>query len=97
MRGQSRDDGFGWATTSRAIFIASAVAALALMLASCGSATRAGPVQTTPSPKAKFARGRPAHIAVVVLENAEYSNVIGSRAAPFINGLARSYGLATQM
>ena len=73
------------------------VVALALTLASCGSATRAGPVQTTPSPKAKFAQGRPAHIAVVLLENAEYSDVIGSRAAPFINGLARGYGLATQM
>lgn len=84
-------------TLSRQIGRASAVAALALTLASCGSATRAGPVQTTPSPRAKFAQGRPAHIAVVVLENAEYSDVIGSRAAPFINGLARSYGLATQM
>lgn len=74
-----------------------AVVAFALMLASCGSATRVGPVQTTPSPKAKLARGRPAHIAVVVLENAEYSGVIGSHAAPFINGLAHRYGLATQM
>jgi hypothetical protein len=76
---------------------ASTAILLALALASCGSATRAGPVQTTPSPKAKLARGRPAHIAVLVLENAEYSDVIGSRAAPFINGLARQYGLATQM
>jgi hypothetical protein len=33
---------------------------------------------------------------VVVLENAEYSDVIGSRDAPFVNGLARRYGLATQ-
>lgn len=69
----------------------------ALALASCGSATRTAPVQTTPSPKAKLAQGRPAHIAVVLLENAEYSQVIGSRAGPFINRLARHYGLATQM
>ncbi|MGN6170958.1 MAG: alkaline phosphatase family protein [Solirubrobacteraceae bacterium] len=73
------------------------IGALALTLASCGSANRAGPVQKRPSPKAKLAQGGPAHIAVVVLENAEYSDVVGSRAAPFINGLARRYGLATQM
>jgi hypothetical protein len=85
------------ASTSRALLAASIVVAVALALASCGAAKRAGPVQTTPSPKAKLAQGRPAHIAVLVLENAEYSDVIGSRAAPFINGLARRYGLATQM
>jgi hypothetical protein len=93
----SRDDRFGWAAASKALFTAWTVLALALALASCGSATRAGPIQSTPSPKAKLAHGRPAHIAVLVLENAEYSDVIGSRAAPFINGLAHRHGLATQM
>src|SRR5438067_192777 len=68
-----------------------------LAVASCGGGSRAGPVQKTPSPKARLAFGRPDHIALVVLENAEYSEVIGSHAAPFINGLARRYGLATQM
>ena len=41
--------------------------------------------------------GRPQHIAVVVMENHEYGDIIGSRAAPFINSLARRYALATQM
>jgi hypothetical protein len=80
----------------RALFTASAAVLLTLAIGSCGSATRTGSIQTTPSPKAKLAHGRPAHIAVMVLENAEYSEVIGSRSAPFINGLARRYGLATQ-
>jgi hypothetical protein len=31
------------------------------------------------------------------MENHEYGDIIGSRQAPFINRLARSYGLATQM
>ncbi len=54
-------------------------------------------MQTRPSTRARLAHGRPAHIAVVLLENAEYSDVIGSSAAPFINGLAHRYGLARQM
>jgi hypothetical protein len=86
----------GWAAASRAL-LTSTVLVAALSLGACGSATRAGPIQTTSSPKAKLAHGRPAHVAVLVLENAEYSDVIGSRAAPFINGLAHRYGLATQM
>ena len=55
----------------------------------------AGPVQTTSSPKAHLAAGRPAHIAVIVMENEEYGDVIGSSSTPYINGLANTYGLAT--
>jgi hypothetical protein len=38
--------------------------------------------------------GRPSHIAVVVMENQEYGDVIGSSSAPYINRLARTYALA---
>ena len=55
-----------------------------------------GPTQTTPSPKARLAAGAPAHIAVIVMENEEYGDVIGSPSTPFINRLARTYGLATR-
>ena len=55
----------------------------------------AGPVQTTSSPKAHLAAGRPAHIAVIVMENEEYGDVIGSSSTPYINGLANTYALAT--
>ena len=38
----------------------------------------------------------PARVAVMVLENRSFEQVIGSRHAPFLNRLARRYGLATR-
>jgi phosphatidylinositol-3-phosphatase len=35
-------------------------------------------------------------VVVVVMENAEYSEVLGNPAAPYIHALVRRYGLATQ-
>lgn len=35
------------------------------------------------------------HVFVIVMENNEYGNIIGSGAAPYINSLASTYGLAT--
>jgi phosphatidylinositol-3-phosphatase len=35
------------------------------------------------------------HIFIIVMENHEYGSIIGSPAAPYINSLAKSYGLAT--
>jgi phosphatidylinositol-3-phosphatase len=35
------------------------------------------------------------HVFVIVMENHEYSSVIGNPAAPYTNGLVASYGLAT--
>jgi hypothetical protein len=39
---------------------------------------------------------RSSHVVVIVLENAEYGEVIGSSSAPYVNSLARRYGLMTQ-
>src|SRR5207302_10768331 len=36
------------------------------------------------------------HVFTIVMENEESTSVIGNGAAPYINGLANSYGLATQ-
>ena len=36
------------------------------------------------------------HVIVIVLENAEYGEVIGNDTAPYANSLARRYGLATR-
>src|SRR4029077_8716930 len=36
------------------------------------------------------------HVFVIVMENEESNSLIGNSAAPYINGLAASYGLATQ-
>jgi phosphatidylinositol-3-phosphatase len=38
----------------------------------------------------------PDRVAVMVLENRSYEQVIGSRSAPYLNGLARRYALATR-
>jgi len=43
------------------------------------------------------AAGAPAHVAVIVMENEEYSDIIGSAATPFINALADRYALARSM
>ncbi len=67
------------------------------MFAGCGSARRIGTVQTTTSPVATVAGAMPAHLALVVMENHEYGQVIGSPDAPFINRLARTYALARRM
>jgi hypothetical protein len=34
---------------------------------------------------------------VIVMENEEYADILGSKATPFINGLARRYAMPTQM
>jgi hypothetical protein len=39
---------------------------------------------------------RGSHVVIVVMENAEYREVIGSSEAPYVNALARRYGLAAQ-
>jgi hypothetical protein len=69
---------------------------VAIATGACGSATTALPIQTRQSPRARLTAGPPAHIAVLVMENTEYGNVIGSRSAPYINRLARTYALATR-
>jgi hypothetical protein len=44
----------------------------------------------------RFPPSRDSHVVVIVMENAEYGEVIGNPAAPYVNALARRNGLATQ-
>jgi hypothetical protein len=74
-----------------------AVAALAVALSACGAGHAAGPVQSTPSPTARLSGGPPAHVAVILMENEEFGDVVGSRDAPYINSLARVYAVAHSM
>jgi hypothetical protein len=74
-----------------------ALLALSLITACGGKSTTAGPVQTIRSPPARIAGGAPAHVAVIVMENEEYRDVIGSAAAPYLNRLARRSALALHM
>jgi phosphatidylinositol-3-phosphatase len=72
--------------------------ALALATAGCGTAARRqGSIQATPSPTVVLTGGAPAHIAVIVMENEEYRDIVGSRQTPFLNALARRYALAQAM
>jgi hypothetical protein len=73
------------------------LAAAIFGLAGCGGAPAGGPVQRDPSPIATIHGGPPQHIAVVVMENEEYGDIIGSPSAPYINRLAKRYALARSM
>ncbi len=73
-----------------------AVLAAVALLAGCGG-TRIAATQSRPSPVARMAAGRPAHVAVIVMENEEYGDIVGSPATPFLDGLAKRDALATQM
>jgi hypothetical protein len=65
--------------------------------AACGStSSTALPVQTHRAPLARLPGGV-GDIAVIAMENEEYGSIIGSRSAPYINGLAKQYGLARKM
>jgi hypothetical protein len=67
--------------------------ALAVLLTACGQ------TQPGPSPRldaASLPHSRSSHVVVIAMENKEASDVIGNSAAPYINGLAKRYGLATQ-
>jgi hypothetical protein len=81
----------------RALLLAALLVAGWAACACSTSDARFGPVQRTSSPIARVAGGRPAHVAVIVMENEEYSGVIGAKATPYINALARRYALATRM
>ena len=71
------------------------VVALAALLTACGASSRHfGAVQRTASPVLRLAGGAPSHVAVIMMENEEYSDIIGSPATPYLNGLARRYALA---
>ena len=70
------------------------VLACALLVAGCGSgATGGGLTLTAPPPvPERTARSR---VFVIVMENKEQGDVIGSSSAPYVNSLARRYASAT--
>jgi phosphatidylinositol-3-phosphatase len=73
---------------------ASALAAT-ILLAGCGGSSTTIPAQTVASPPAHVGDHGPSHIAVIVMENEEYKDIIGSPSAPFITALAHANALAT--
>src|SRR5207237_2484983 len=63
--------------------------------AGAGAALSSQPAPPPPQTTATAAVPAFSHVFVIVMENHEYGSVIGTAAAPYINSLANSYGLAT--
>jgi type IV pilus biogenesis protein CpaD/CtpE len=75
-------DGLDFDSVKRVPLLTAVLVLAAGLLAGCGSATRHDTAQTTQAPIARLPGGRPAHIAVILMENEEYGDIIGSRATP---------------
>jgi hypothetical protein len=60
-------------------------------LLSCGQGVTGGRVP----PPAALPPATSSHVITIVMENKEYADVIGDSQAPYVNRLARRYGLAT--
>src|SRR4051812_32336093 len=64
---------------------------VALGQLSCGHARPAAPLALP----TRVPKPTSSHVVTIVMENKEYGDVIGSADAPYINRMARRYGLAT--
>ena len=66
-----------------------------LVSVGCGISSAGGP-RPTPPPTSTGTVPQFGHVVIVVDENSSYSEVIGSPEMPYLNTLAKQYGLATQ-
>src|SRR5205085_9064082 len=87
-RQSDRAASLGHVRTPLGALLAAATAALAL---SACSGDRS-PLITVPTPNLIPASST-SHVIVLVMENKEYGDVIGSRKAPYLNSLAKRYAL----
>jgi phosphatidylinositol-3-phosphatase len=71
------------------------LASLVLLLAAGQLACGHGRSRHEFVPPSAVPQSRTSHVVTIVMENKEYDDVIGSREAPYVNRLARRYGLAT--
>jgi phosphatidylinositol-3-phosphatase len=67
------------------------VTIVAAVLLGCG----AGRMPTSPVPLSALPRSSSSHVVVLVMENEEAGDVLGSPDAPYLNALARRYAVAT--
>src|ERR1700738_2444479 len=79
-----------WKCSSTAVVFLVLLASLGCGISSVG-APRPTPPPTPTGTVPQFG-----HVVLVVEENSSYSEVIGSSEMPYLNGLAKQYGLATQ-
>jgi hypothetical protein len=69
------------------------LAVVTLLATACGGGST--PTPTPGGGSATPSGGAVPHVMVIVMENQEYGDVIGSSSAPYVNKLASQYGLAT--
>lgn len=74
---------------------AAAFAVILLALAGCGSQGGSPTAARAAAPPPSSGTSGSSHVVVLVLENHEANQVLGSRKAPYFNSLARRYALAT--
>jgi phosphatidylinositol-3-phosphatase len=67
---------------------------IALLATACGGA-QAGRTLAVPA-RDQLPRSRSSHVVVIVMENKEVGEVLGSGSAPYLDALSRRYGVATQ-
>jgi hypothetical protein len=75
------------------ILLAAAASLSPVGLTACSHAGAGPPLGVS---AAALPPSRSSHVIVLVMENQEASDVLGSSSAPYTNALARRYGLATQ-
>jgi len=75
------------------MIVAASLLATVAVIAACGQATPGRALAV--GPLRALHRSQTSHVAIIVMENEAASAVIGNSAAPYINSLARRYGLAT--
>jgi phosphatidylinositol-3-phosphatase len=80
-------------TRSRPALLAAMLLVVAVLALGCG-ASPGKPLALGATAALPSSRG--SHVVIIVMENAEYGEVIGSSEAPYVNALTRRYGLATQ-
>lgn len=81
-----------WQSQVRRGWMAAAalIAVVSMTLAGCGFQLGGGASTSVPTSVPHYQ-----HIFLIVMENHDYDDIIGSKQAPHLNALARQYGLAT--
>jgi phosphatidylinositol-3-phosphatase len=82
------------APTAVTVAIAALLLGAALLAGGCGAAKPGVPLAIGSTQS--LPRSPASHVVVIVMENAEYGEVLGGHAAPYVSGLAARYGLATE-
>ena len=83
------------AVRSRFLGLLAAAPAAAVLAAGCGAA-RPGSALPLPARTTDLPASTSSHVVVILMENEEATDVIGSGDAPFVNRLARANALATR-